>query len=260
MPPHINRSFKEYRGNKQRIRMGLMSIRNLKEKAVMQILEERKGADFSSLQDFFLRTDLDLADAMALANAGCFTELEREQSHQQIAVRIACHYLQDGEGEDILPSFGNKRLTHAEKIRLERESFGFPVSEHPLTPWLPIFGGKIKKARDIPKYVGQTIQLAGVLITTKVTATRKHEPMEFITLEDETDIYECVMFPDVFAEYGDLLNWEKLFIIRGRVEVAFGVYTITIEKMGSMQRMGEKLMEKGILASSVTAKGTGVWN
>ncbi len=260
LPPHINRSFKEYRGNKQRIRMGLMSIRNLKEKAVMQILEERKGADFSSLQDFFLRTDIDLADAMALANAGCFTELEREQSHQQIAFRIACHYLQDGEGEDILPSFGNKRLTHAEKIRLERESFGFPVSEHPLTPWLPIFGDKIKKARDIPKYVGQTIQLAGVLITTKVTATRKDEPMEFLTLEDETDIYECVMFPDVFAEYGDLLNWEKLFIIRGRVEMAFGVYTITIEKMGSMQRMGEKLMEKGILTSSVTAKGTGVWN
>ena len=260
LPPHINRSFKEYRGNKQRIRMGLMSIRNLKEKAVTQILEERKGADFSSLEDFFLRTDIDLADAMALANAGCFTELEREQSHQQIAFRIACHYLQDGEGEDILPSFGNKRLTHAEKIRLERESFGFPVSEHPLTPWLPIFGGKIKKARDIPKYVGQTIQLAGVLITTKVTATRKHEPMEFITLEDETDIYECIMFPDVFAEYGDLLNWEKLFIIRGRVEVAFGVYTITIEKMGSMQRMGEKLIEKGISTSSVTTKGIGVWN
>ncbi len=244
LPPHINRSFKEYRGNAKRIRMGFMSIRNLKEKAVTQIMEERKGGDFKSLEDFFHRTDLDLADAMALANAGCFAELEREQSHQQIAFRIACHYLQDGEGEDVLPSFGDKRLTHAEKISLERENFGFPISEHPLTPWLPIFGGKIKKARDIPKYVGQTIQLAGVLITTKVTATRKHEPMEFLTLEDETDIYECVMFPDAFAQYGDLLNWEKLLIIRGKVEVSFGVYTITIEKMGSMQRMGENLRKR----------------
>ena len=244
LPPNINRSFKEYRGNKKRIRMGFMSIRNLKEKAVTQIMDERKGGDFKSLEDFFHRTDLDLADAMALANAGCFAELEREQSHQQIAFRIACHYLQNGEGGDVLPSFGDKRLTHAEKIRLERESFGFPVSEHPLTPWLPLFVGKIKKARDIPKYVGQTIQLAGVLITTKVTATRKHEPMEFLTLEDETDIYECVMFPDAFAQYGDLLNWEKLLIIRGKVEVSFGVYTITIEKMGSMQRMGENLRKR----------------
>ena len=242
LPPHINRSFKEYRGNKQRIRMGLMSIRNLKQKAVTQILEERKGGDFKSLDDFFHRTDIDLADAMALANASCFAELELELSHQQIAFRIACNYLQSSEeGENMLPPFGEGGLTHEEKIRLERESFGFPISEHPLTPWLPLFTGKIKKARDIPKYVGQTIQLAGVLITTKVTSTRKREPMEFLTLEDETDIYECIMFPDAFGKYGDLLNWEKLFIIRGKVEVSFGVYTITIEKMGSVQKMGEKI-------------------
>ena len=68
--------------------------------------------------------------------------------------------------------------------------------------------------------------------------------MEFLTLEDETDIYECVMFPDAFAQYGDLLNWEKLLIIRGKVEVSFGVYTITIEKMGSMQRMGDNLRKR----------------
>jgi error-prone DNA polymerase len=150
LPPNINRSFREYRGNKKRIRMGLMAIANLKEKAVAHILDERKSGDFSSLQDLFLRTDLDLADAMVLANAGCFAELEQELSHQQIAFRIACNYLQDGEGEDILPGFSNATLTHAEKIRLERESFGFPISEHPLTPWLPLFAGKIKKAQDIP--------------------------------------------------------------------------------------------------------------
>ena len=35
-----------------------------------------------------------------------------------------------------------------------------------------------------------------------------------------------------------------LLIIRGKVEVSFGVYTITIEKMGSMQRMGENLRKR----------------
>ncbi|MDP6569848.1 MAG: DNA polymerase III subunit alpha, partial [Candidatus Marinimicrobia bacterium] len=238
LPPHINCSCKEYRGAKKRIRMGFMAIANLKEKAIMQILEERKSGDYESLKDFFQRTDLDLADAMSLTNAGCFTELEPNLTHQQIAFRIASHYLQNGEkGEDMLPPINESEISHEEKIRLERESFGFPISEHPLIPWLPFFEGRIKKAEDIPKYVGKTINLAGVLITTKVTSTRKREPMEFITLEDETDIYECVMFPDAFTQYGDLLNWEKLFIIRGKVEVAFGVYSITIEKMGSMQKM-----------------------
>ena len=66
--------------------------------------------------------------------------------------------------------------------------------------------------------------------------TRQSEPMEFLPLEDETDIYECVLFPDVFKEYGDLLHWETLFIIRGTVEQSFGVYSVTIEKMGSLQQ------------------------
>ena len=61
--------------------------------------------------------------------------------------------------------------------------------------------------------------------------------MEFITLEDETDIYECVMFPDAFTQYGDLLNWEKLLIIHGKVEKAFGVYAITINKIASIQKI-----------------------
>ena len=61
--------------------------------------------------------------------------------------------------------------------------------------------------------------------------------MEFLTLEDETDIYECVLFPEVFRQYGDLLHWEKLFLLRGTVEEAFGVFSITIEKLSSLSRL-----------------------
>jgi len=89
--------------------------------------------------------------------------------------------------------------------------------------------------------VGQSIYLIGVYITRKETATGNSEPMEFLTLEDETDIYECVLFPDVFQEFGDMLHWETLFIIRGIVEESFGVYTITIEKMASLQQWVKKL-------------------
>ena len=64
--------------------------------------------------------------------------------------------------------------------------------------------------------------------------------MEFLTLEDETDIYECVLFPEAYREFGDLLNWERLFLLRGKVEEAFGVYTITIEKLASLPALIRK--------------------
>ena len=56
------------------------------------------------------------------------------------------------------------------------------------------------------------------------------------SLGDETGVFECVLFPETFQEFGDILHWENLFIIRGTVEESFGVHSITIEKMGSLQR------------------------
>ena len=56
-----------------------------------------------------------------------------------------------------------------------------------------------------------------------------------VLLEDETDIYECVLFPKIFADFGDIINWETLFIIYGTVEQSFGVCSINIKKIASLK-------------------------
>ena len=244
LPPNVNTGWKEYRGHKDRIRMGFMAIKNLQSKAIDALLAERKAGNFRSLSDFMSRVDIDLADAMALTNAGCFAELEPQLNHKEIAFKVASYYLRDGADEPAPIPYSREPLTQSEKITLEIESFGFPISEHPLKRYLPLLGDRVRKAKDIPRYVGQTINLAGVYLTRKVAITRQEEPMEFVTFEDETEIFECVMFPDVYKEFGDLLNWESLFVIRGKVEVAFGVHTITVEKLGSLHRIMEKLTPK----------------
>jgi len=253
LSPNVNTSWQEYRGHKDRIRMGFMMIKKLQDKAIDAILAERKAGDFQSLNDFLVRVDIDLADAMALTNAGCFAELEPEMNHKEIAFKVANFYLQDGVGEPVQIPYSRKPLTRQERLTLEIESFGFPISEHPLERYLPVLGDKVRKAKDIPQYVGQTINLAGVYITRKVTSTKKREPMEFVTFEDDTDIFECVMFPDAYKEFGDLLNWESLFVMRGKVEVAFGVYTLTVEKLGSLRRVVDKLTPKkeGVIRKSI---------
>ena len=72
---------------------------------------------------------------------------------------------------------------------------------------------KEKDAKDIHKKLGQSIYLLGVYITRKETQTNRNESMQFLTLEDETDMYECILFPKVFSEFGDIVHWETLFII-----------------------------------------------
>ena len=257
LPPHINRSNREYKGRKKQIRMGFMGIKGLQQKAVETILDERKAGDFKSLDNFLLRVDLDLADAMALTNAGCFDEIEPKLSHKEIAYRIAHFYLSDGSTESINTQSSKEPRTLEEKRELEYKTFGFPISSHPLDPYLKIINKWIKRAKDIPKYVGESIYLAGVYITRKETRTHAREAMEFLTLEDKTDIYECVLFPESFSKYGDLLHWEKLFLIRGTVEEAFGVYSITIEKLASLPQSVDKIKRESTdLQSSKNVKNS----
>ena len=73
--------------------------------------------------------------------------------------------------------------------------------------------------------------------------------MEFVTFEDETDIYECVMFPKIYEQYADLLIWETLFIVKGTVDEAFGVYTINIEKLYSLQKFAERRLNQNRMNS-----------
>ncbi len=254
LSPDVNRSWMEYRGRENKIRMGFMSIRNLQEKTIKEILDERKVGYFTSLDDFFMRVNPNLSDVMALTNAGCFAALAPELSHQEIAYRAAWYCLGENNenNTDATLSMANGdigqngmfhqapygKLSKKDRCQLEIESFGFPISEHPLEPYFPIINSRVRKAKDLHKYIGRTIHLAGVYITRKETATVKNrEAMEFLTLEDETDIYECVLFPEAFQKYGDLLLWENLFILRGKVEESFGVISVTIEKLGSLPKM-----------------------
>jgi len=274
LKPDINLSNYEHKGRKNKIRMGFMAINELQLKSVKNILKVREEGNFKSLTDFVQRTDIDFSDAVALTNAGGFNSLESNLTHQEIAYKIAYAYSQNSvkhkkggadlsqgktspksspirkrlEGESRQPispvSLPEKIPIRAQKLsreqlrKMEIDSFGYPISWHPLEEYLPALGKSVQKGRDIPKFSGKSITLAGYYITRKPTITRKNEPMAFVTFEDETDIYECVMFPKVYTKFSDLLNWEKLFIVQGKVDEAFGTFTIAIEKLVSLKRWG----------------------
>ena len=243
--PNINHSHREWIGCKNEIRMGLMSIKRLKKSVIKKILSERKSGLFESLDDFLFRVDMDLSDAMALTNAQCFSSICGQKNHREVAYIVAEFYLQTENNTPINTAPIVDRLTKYEMYQMELDVFGYPISIHPLEFYRPLLSNRIGYAKDIPENVGRSIYLIGVYITRKETRTSNKEPMEFLTLEDETDIYECVLFPKVLAEFGDILNWETLFIIRGKVEQSFGICSITINKIASLKEWVSKTRAVG---------------
>ena len=236
LQPDINRSYYHWRGWKNKIRMGFMSIKKLQHKTIDNIISERKEEDFYSLEDFLKRVKLDLSDAIVLTNAGCFRNLALDMNHQEIAYYVAGFCIQNNDQIFLADSPIKNKLTDEDRYRLELEVFGYPVSFHPLFKYRSRLSNRIKYAKDISRFSGHSIYLIGLYIAHKEILTNTNEPMEFLTLEDESDIYECIIFPETFKKYSDILYWEKLFILKGIIEQSFGIYTVKIQKLASLQQ------------------------
>jgi DNA polymerase III alpha subunit len=116
-----------------------------------------------------------------------------------------------------------KRLHH------ELALFGFPLCCHPLDLFKDTLATTPHMlAKDLGQYVGQEVTLIGWLLTEKIVSTKKGEPMEFMTLEDQTAMYDATVFPSTYRQYCHLLAPNQAYMITGLVEEHFSTLTITV--------------------------------
>jgi DNA polymerase-3 subunit alpha/error-prone DNA polymerase len=119
----------------------------------------------------------------------------------------------------------------------EYNALGFLRKVHSLALWKDdVLAVKIRvKALHIHKYIGQNIKMAGWQVTQKEVWTKDGLTMSFLGLEDETALYETVIFPDVYERYSKLLFEQQPLIIYGRVmndEEAVSLEVGRIEVLG----------------------------
>jgi DNA polymerase III alpha subunit len=87
-------------------------------------------------------------------------------------------------------------------------------------------------ACELPGWAGRRIKVAGRLITAKSATVKKSgQPMKFITLEDETDLCEVTLFPEIYKRYGARLLSRGPYLVTGVVEDDHGSITVTAEKL-----------------------------
>ncbi len=241
LKPDINLSERHFWGDRDRIVTGFMAIKHLSQQTIQAILQERtERGTFLGLQDFIKRTGVSLVDLKLLIKAGCFEQLEMAPRAKLLF--LASRYVQSLELgalsstglETQVPTFAEDTLS--EKMAMEIDCFGYILSQHPMLYYLKRFElGRRVLAKEIHRYAKRTIEVAGVLITTKTVQTVKSELMKFVTWEDETGLIECVLFPKVYEKYGKKLNHLSPYWIRGKVDVEFGVWILTVSEIEELK-------------------------
>ena len=72
-------------------------------------------------------------------------------------------------------------------------------------------------------------------MTGKTVQDKNGRPMEFVSFEDTTAIFDVTFFPNAYARFCRQLCRHKPYILKGRVEEEFGVATINAEWVGFLE-------------------------
>ncbi|MBE0599656.1 MAG: DNA polymerase III subunit alpha, partial [Desulfuromonadales bacterium] len=118
-------------------------------------------------------------------------------------------------------------------LRQEEESLGMLVSRHPLT----LYRAAFERHRPVPaaellQWAGRYVTVAGWWVTGKPVQDKNGRPMEFVSFEDTSAIFDATFFPAAYARFCRLLSRQRPYLLKGRVEVEWGVPALTVEWVG----------------------------
>jgi error-prone DNA polymerase len=240
--PDVNESRAAYWGKNRTIRVGLMQLKGLRTAALQKILEERKKKPFSSLNDFLCRADLDPSDLKILIKAGALDGISGGATRPEMIWKalawqearlsrrpIARSLFQDMP--EIIPP-RTPQYSARTVLQHELETLDFLISRHPLTLYKEQLSKlKLVRGENLLKHVGKRVATVGWRVTGKVVTTSKDDPMEFISFEDTTALYETTFFPETYARFCHILNRSRPYVLTGLVEEDFGVATLTVDSV-----------------------------
>lgn len=233
--PCVNKSSYEYTGSGVELRIGLQAIKNLKRHTAETLIEEREeNGAYTSLKDFIVRTRAGFEDTAHLIKCGAMDsfglgrpdllrQLDVYMKHRRILDTLQESLFADEEIELEKKVITGAGLSVEEKCLAEMEAFDYMVTRHPLhfyEGWTN--DPTITQAIDIPKMHGKTVKMIGWFMTAKRIKTKDGKAMKFLSLEDLTDTFEAVLFPETYAKYAEKTMSFGPYLVEGKVDALNG--------------------------------------
>lgn len=251
LPPDINKSDYSFKIEDGGIRFGLSAIKNVGQAAIDAILEARKKGDFKSFKDFLYYVDLRRVNKKtveSLVKAGAFkmyanratllsyypkvvaeiNSLKNEKSKGQYNLFILDSSLQNLT-DDFTPI---EEFNEEEIFNIEKEVIGFLITKNPLSRFKNIIDQKVtKKIGELSQEdINKTHILVGIISRKKVIKTKtNNNEMAFVTIFDETDSIEIVVFPKVFTRLKDIIMINRVIILKGKISDKEGRLTVLLD-------------------------------
>lgn len=221
------------------IRLGFQRIKGFRQEAAVRITEARQYGPVLSIEDIARRARLDRGDLNRLTEGGAFKSLagHRYQTHWQVSGLLPDTPLSENQsGRQLAP--GSRKVaesrppyltetpvtlpppSESDDLRADYTSLGLTLGRHPMAmlrelPDSPF--ARCKRGIDLkPVNHGRFVQVAGIV-------TGRQRPSSasgviFMTLEDETDNINVVIWTRVLDNFRAAVIGGRLLKIKGILE------------------------------------------
>ncbi len=251
--PDINESYGYFTATgSNKIKFGLLAVKNVGDNFVEHIVEKRKEGVFDSFEDFLIRiSDKEINKRMveSLIKAGAFDNLGKHRSQIMAVYEDAIDAIQKRnrfniEGQfdmfssvdtDSTDSSLSVNYPEAEEFKLseilamERDITGMYMSGHPLDKYALV----IKKIRpdsifEINNsvesqhgkyYDKKSVTLFGMITSKKEKVTKNGLAMAFVSFEDKTGEIELIFFSNVYQSNVTKIVPGKILMITGEISL-----------------------------------------
>ena len=217
LPPSIHEPGLHFQPTTNGIRVPLRCISDLSHETQKRIRVARANAPFHTLDDFFTRTRPAPADVDILLRAGALDSfnasrtqlfwktrwlLASQSNRKDRRFGVPTSPLPLDQMETRSPDIPLTEPSDHDKLLMETELLGYPVSDHPLALYRDIDWDAYCPIARLQQYRGKRVTCCGLVIQERVAQQVNGEPMKFMSIADWTGIIETELFADIYKRFG----------------------------------------------------------
>ncbi len=230
--PDINLSSNKYIATKNTIRCPLSIVRNVGVSVCSEIMLNRQDNLYKDFIDFVKRNYSIAINRKVIASliyAGCFSSFGYNKKTLITNLDNIINYAEISKDAGLIeiavPLINEtSEYTHDELVKIELETFGFYLSEHPLS--------KYRKTDDInlqvlSSYFNRFITIKLLIDKIREVTTKNNDVMAFVIGSDEFLNVSLTLFPKVYSKYNDIKVGD-IVEVSGRVEKRYEQYQIVV--------------------------------
>ena len=273
LPPDVNESERGFSVENGAIRFGLSAIKSLGRPTIAAIVNERKNAPFTTMQDFITRmfSELNKRTIENLIKSGAFDTFGNNRRQMMfVYAQLLDNAVKQSKdaisGQMSLFDFVSEEEKMAYEVQMpdvaeyykeellafEKEILGVYVSGHPLDEYAAMWKRHISAMTtdfELDEETGELkakdntrVTIGGMIMDKTVKTTKNGQLMAFLTIEDLVGTVEVLVFPQSFNTYRSVIDTSDKVFVTGRVSAnADENGKLICEKIVSFDSVPQKL-------------------